>query len=160
MLVISVDLNMLYSLLRILDLILGRSWQGLVYYVGTISTILRGQCDTSIRYTIHIVTVRDQYISSLLYHQIHLIRCIFCCYTSFYKEYVILLCYICKSAKNFADLKNPNQFICYVFEHNSLLYTSTSTTSQKRRLPSHIKHLKTDTYRDHLIEVREIVNPI
>ena len=83
----------------------------------------------------------------LRYREIYLLRFIFCYCTSIYKKYVILLCFICDNHRTLLISKLLNQFPCDIFKDNFLLQTSKSTKSQKRLLPTHSKHWKTEPYR-------------
>ena len=75
----------------------------------------------SIRFTIHRVTVSYQYMSSLCYCEIHLLRFVFCYHTSIYNKYVILLCFICNHQKNLHISWISKQFFCDIFEHKFLV---------------------------------------
>ena len=101
----------------------------------------------SIRFTIHIVTVNYQYMSSLCYHKIHLLSFIWLYCTLVYNKYVILLGFICNHHQTLLISKKLNQFLCDIFEHSFSLQISTSTTSQKRWSTTHRKHWKKELYR-------------
>ena len=100
----------------------------------------------SIWFTIYKVTVSYQNMSSLSYHEIHLIRFIWSCCTFIYNKYVILSCFIINHHKTLLISQIPNQLLCYIFPHNILLHTSTSMTSRNLQSPTQSKHLKTGLY--------------
>ena len=96
----------------------------------------------------------------LFYHEIHLLRFIFCYCTPIYKEYIILFCWFCNHHKNFTYITNNhnknllisqilNQFFCNIFKRNFSLQTSKSTTFQYFWLPRRSKHWKTPTHSKH-----------
>ena len=103
----------------------------------------------SIPFTIHIATVSYQYIYSLYFREIHLLRFISCYCTSIYKKYVILLCFICNNHKTLLISQISNEFLCDIFKDKFSPQTSKYTTFQKLQLTRHIKHWKTPTHRKH-----------
>ena len=63
----------------------------------------------SIRFIIPKVMVSYQYMSSLCYREIHLLRLISCYFTSIYNEYVNLLGFNFPSSKNSAYITSNRQ---------------------------------------------------
>ena len=138
---------MAYSVLQSLISFWAVPWYCLVCCMRAIATTWRNWCVTSIRFTIHIVMVSYQYRCSLCYLNIHRLMFIGCYFTSIYKKYIILLCFIFNRHNNWLISKNLYQFLCNIFKHNFLLQTSTSKTFQEHRSPTHSKHWKTEIYR-------------
>ena len=66
----------------------------------------------SIRFTTYKVTVIYQYMYSLCFREIHLIRYIWSYCTSFYNEYVNLLCFVINHHKTLLISQIPDQFLC------------------------------------------------
>ena len=143
---IGLDLNVAYSVLRLLISFQVAPWYGLVCYLLAVTTIGRGQCFASYRSTINIATVGYQYFSYLFNREIHLLRFICCYFTLIYKKYVILLCFICNHHITFLISQISNHFLCDIFRHNCFLQISKSTTFQNLWLPRHSKHWKTYPY--------------
>ena len=85
----------------------------------------------SVRYTIYIIKMRFQYMSSSFYREIHLLRFICCYCTLIYKLYVISICFICNHHKTLFISQISNQCLCDIFENYFLLQTSTATTPPK-----------------------------
>ena len=94
MLAIALDLNVKYSILRSLISFQEAPWQGLVYYVGAITTNWRCLCATFIKFTTYKVTVSYQYMSSVCYREIHLLRFMCSCCNLIYNECINLLCLV------------------------------------------------------------------
>ena len=157
---IVLDLNVTYSVLRLLIWFREAPWYLLVDYVQAITTAWRGLCATSIRFTISKVTGSYHCMSALSYHEIHLMRfiCSYC--TLIYNKYVILLCFIIIHHKTLLISQISNQFLCDIFQDNCLLHTSTSTTRRKLQIPTQRNNWNTGLYQERPIFVRDIMNLI
>ena len=125
-----------------------------------INTTERGWCVTSISFTISKVTVIYQYMYSLCYCLIHLMRFINWYNTSVYKKYVNLLGFIFPSLEHSTYLtnnlhrtllitKNSNQVLCGIFKGHFLLQTLNLLPFQKLQLFRRSKKNKTPTQRKH-----------
>ena len=131
----------------------------------SITTTWWGLCAKFIPFIISKVTVSYQYMSSLCYCEIHLLRFISCYCILIYKKYVNLLGFICSSSQNSAYLTNnhhknllitkiSNQFLLWYFQRKFFAADTESTNflkaltvqTQKKNTPTHSKHWNTGLY--------------